>query len=92
MIFFIWLFAPRILDSVMRQFNYDYYVDSGICTEGVRFKDGVMNKEYCLKEGKKWHDKEKMCDMRIEMRTCEEQGYEWLIKEGRCSHKIIINW
>lgn len=51
-----------------------------------------MNKEYCLKEGKKWDDKEKVCDMQIEMRTCEKQGYEWNIREGKCSHKIIKNW
>ena len=90
--FFIWLFSPRIFPSVMRQFDYDTCVDIGICAEGVRFADGVMNKEYCLKKGKKWDDKEKMCDMRIEMRTCEKQGYEWNIREGKCSHKIIKNW
>lgn len=91
-IFFIWLFSPRILPSVMRQFDFDTCVDIGICAEGVRFSDGVMNKEYCLKEGQKWDDEEKMCDMRIEMRTCEKQGYEWNIKEGKCSHEIIKNW
>lgn len=91
-IFFIWLISPRILPSVTRQFDYDTCVDIGFCAEGLKFNDGVMNKEYCLKEGKKWDDKEKMCDMRIEMRTCEKQGYEWLIKESRCSHKIIKNW
>lgn len=91
-IFFIWLFSPRILPSVMRQFDYDTCVDIGICSEGLRFSDGVMNKEYCLKKGKKWDDKRKVCDMRIEMRTCEKQGYEWDIKEGKCNHKIIKNW
>lgn len=91
-IFLIWFISPRILPSVTRQFDYDTCVDIGFCAEGLRFSDGVMNKEYCLKKGKKWDDKEKMCDMRIEMRTCEKQGYEWLIKEDRCSHKIIKNW
>lgn len=91
-IFFIWLFSPRILPSVMRQFDYDTCVDIGICAEGVRFVDGVMNKEYCLKKCKKWDDKEKMCDMRIEMRTCEKQGYEWIYPEDKCSHEIIKNW
>lgn len=91
-IFFIWLFSPRILPSVMRQFDFDTCVDIGICSEGLRFKDGIMNKEYCLKEGKKWDEKRKVCDMRIEMRTCEKQGYEWNISEGKCSHKIIKNW
>lgn len=66
--------------------------DIGFCAEGLRFSDGVMNKEYCLKEGQKWDDKEKMCDMRIEMRTCEKQGYEWIYTEDKCSHKIIKNW
>jgi hypothetical protein len=91
-IFFIWLFSPRILPSVMRQFDYDTCVDIGICAEGLRFADGVMNEEYCLKQGKKWDDKRKVCDMRIEMRTCEKQGYEWNIREGKCSHEIIKNW
>ncbi len=91
-IFFICFFSPRILPSVMRQFDYDTCVDIGICSEGLRFSDGVMNKEYCLNKGKKWDDKRKVCDMRIEMRTCKKQGYDWLIKEGRCSHKIIKNW
>lgn len=63
-VFFIWLFSPRILPSVMRQFDYDTCVDIGICSEGLRFADGVMNKEYCLEKGKKWDDKEKVCDMR----------------------------
>lgn len=91
-IFLIWLLSPRILPSVMRQFDYDTCVDIGICAKGIRFSDGVMNKEYCLKKGKKWDDKEKVCDMRIEERTCEEQGYEWNIRESKCSHKIIKNW
>ena len=91
-IFFIWLFSPRILPSVMRQFDFDTCVDIGICAEDIRFADGIMTKEYCLKEGKKWDEKRKVCDMRIEMRTCEEQGYEWNIQKGECSHKIIKNW
>lgn len=91
-IFFIWLVSPRILPSVMRQFDFDTCVDIGICADGVRFIDGVMNKEYCLKKGKKWDGEEKACDMRIEMRTCEEQGYEWNIKEDKCSHKITKDW
>lgn len=62
--FFIWLFSPRILPSVMRQFDYDTCVDIGICAEGLRFADGVMNKEYCLKKGEKWDDERKVCDMR----------------------------
>lgn len=91
-IFFIWLVSPRILPSVMRQFDFDTCVDIGICAEGLRFSNGIMNKEYCLKEGQKWDDKEKMCDMRIEMRTCEKQGYEWIYPEDKCSHEIIRNW
>lgn len=63
-IFFIWLFSPRILPSVMRQFDFDTCVDIGICAEGLRFSDGIMNKEYCVKKGKKWDDKRKVCDMR----------------------------
>lgn len=91
-IFFIWLFSPRIFHFITRQFDYNICTDIGICAEGLKFKDGIMTKEYCLKEGKKWDYKEKMCDMRIEMRTCEKQGYQWNIKEDKCSHEIIKNW
>ncbi|HNW26058.1 MAG TPA: hypothetical protein PKI94_04630 [Candidatus Gastranaerophilaceae bacterium] len=63
-IFFVWFFSPRILPSVMRQFDYDTCVDIGICAEGLSFADGVMNKEYCLKEGKKWDEKRKSCNVR----------------------------
>ena len=63
-IFFIWLFSPRILPSVMRQFDFDTCVDIGICSEGLIFSDGIMNKEYCLKYQGKWNDKRKECDMR----------------------------
>lgn len=91
-IFCIWLFSPIILPSVMRQFDYDTCVDIGICAEGLKFSDGVMNKEYCLQKGKKWDDKEKVCDMQIEMRTCEEQGYKWITPKSKCSHKFVRNW
>jgi len=91
-IFFIWFFSPRIFHFITRQFDYDICTDIGICAEGLRFADGVMNKEYCLKEGKEWDDKEKVCDMRIEMRTCEKQGYKWIYTEDKCSHKIIKDW
>lgn len=63
-IFLIWIFSPRILPSVMRQFDYDTCVDIGICAESLKFNDGEMNKEYCLKKGKKWDDTRKICDMR----------------------------
>lgn len=91
-IFFIWLFSPRILPSVMRQFDFDSCIDTGICAEGLKFGNDVMSKEYCLKKGKKWDDKRKECDMEIESRTCYKQGYKWNIKEGKCSHKIIKDW
>ena len=91
-IFFIWLFSPRIFHFITRQFDYGICADIGICAEGLRFSNGVMNKEYCLKEGKKWDEQNRSCDMRIESRTCEKQGYEWNIKEGKCSHKIIKDW
>lgn len=61
--FFIWLFSPRILPSVMRQFNYDTCVDIGICAEGLRFADGVMNEEYCINHKYIWDEQNKSCDM-----------------------------
>lgn len=91
-IFFIWLFSPRIFHFISRQFDYNICTDIGICAEGLRFSDGVMSKEYCITKGKKWDEQNRSCDMRIESRTCEKQGYEWNIKEGKCSHEIIKNW
>lgn len=91
-LFLIWFFSPYFLNSVMNAINEDTCVDIGICAEGLKFSNGIMNKEYCLKEGQKWDDKEKVCDMRIEMRTCEKQGYKWIYTEDKCSHKIIKNW
>lgn len=92
LVFFSYLQLPFILPKSKLAWEKDLCYDDGYCKEGLKFKDGVMTKEYCLRKGKKWDDKRKECDMAIESRTCREQGYEWLIKEGRCSHKIIKNW
>ena len=62
-VFFIWLFSPRILPSVMRQFDYDTCVDIGICSEGLRFSDGVMNKAYCINHKYIWDEQNRSCDM-----------------------------
>lgn len=62
-LFLIWLFSPRILPSVMRQFDYDIYVDTGICAEGIKLKDGVMSKEYCLKHKHIWDERNRSCNM-----------------------------
>jgi len=91
-LFPIWLFSPFLLHSVMYAINEDSCVDTGLCAEGLKFGKNVMSKEYCLKEGKKCDGKRKECDMAIESRTCEKQGYEWITTEGRCSHKIIKDW
>lgn len=91
-LFPIWLFSPFFLHSVMNAINEDDCVDTGICAEGLKFGDEIMSKEYCLQKGKKWDDKRRECDMAIESRTCEKQGYEWITTEGRCSHRIIKNW
>lgn len=91
-LFLIWFFSPFLLHSVMYAINEDDCVDTGICAQGLKFGDEIMSKEYCLKKGKKWDDKRKECDMAIESKTCEKQGYEWIITEGRCSHKIIKDW
>lgn len=91
-LFPIWFFSPFLLHSVMYAIDEDSCLDTGICAEGLRFGKDVMSKEYCLKNGKKWDDKRKECDMAIESRTCREQGYEWLIEKGKCSHEIIKDW
>lgn len=91
-LFPIWFFSTFLLPSVMYAIDEDTCLDTGLCSEGLKFGNDVMSKEYCLKEGKKWDDKRKECDMEIESRTCREQGYEWLIEKGKCSHKIVKDW
>lgn len=91
-LFAAWFFSPYFLHSIMYAINEDSCLDDGICAEGLKFGDNVMSKKYCLEKGNKWDDKRKECDMAIESRTCREQGYEWLIEQGKCSHKIIKNW
>jgi len=91
-LFIAWFFSFKILPSVMYQINEDSCVDTGICAEGLKFGKNTLTKDYCLKKHFKWDDKRKECDMAIESRTCEKQGYEWITTEGRCSHKIIKDW
>lgn len=59
----VWLVFPHISPSVMRQIDYDTCIDTGICAEGIRFESGVMNKEYCLEQGKIWNGEKKECNM-----------------------------
>jgi hypothetical protein len=63
-LFFIWLFSPFFLHSVMQAINEDTCIDTGICAEGVKFGDDVISKEYCLKKGKKWDENKKSCNLR----------------------------
>ena len=86
------VFSIQLLHKIKYFIAEDICVDTGICSEGLRFGKNIMNKEYCIKYQGKWDDKRKECDMAIESRTCEKQGYEWITTEGRCSHKIIKNW
>lgn len=91
-LFIACIFSFKILPSVMYQINEDSCVDTGICAEGLNFGENILTKEYCLKKHFKWDDKRKECDMAIESRTCEKQGYEWITEKGKCSHEIIKNW
>ena len=63
-LFIIWGFSFKILPSVMYQINEDSCVDTGICAEGLKFGENIMSKEYCIKQGGKWNNKRKECDMR----------------------------
>ena len=58
----LYIFMPYILPSVMKQIDIDICIDTGICAEGVRFGNDIVSKEYCLKHGKKWDEKNKSCD------------------------------
>jgi len=91
-LFLVIFLLPKVIHFAKYAIDEDTCVDTGLCAEGLNFGKNVMSKEYCLKEGKKWDYKRKECDMAIESRTCREQGYEWLIEKGKCSHKIIKNW
>lgn len=86
------LFLPKVIHSIKYYIDEDSCVDTGICAEGLKFGKNILTKEYCLKKHFKWDDKRKECDMAIESRTCEQQGYKWIVEEGKCSHKIIKDW
>lgn len=92
LIFIGLLFAFKIMQKIKYFIDEDSCVDTGICAEGLKFGKNILTKEYCLKKHFKWDDKRKECDMAIESRTCEKQGYKWITTEGRCSHKIIKDW
>lgn len=91
-LFPIWFLSTFVLHSVIYAIDEDTCLDTGLCSEGLKFGNNVMSEEYCLKKGKKWDDKRKECDMAIESRTCREQGYEWIIEKGKCNHEIIKDW
>jgi len=85
-------FLLKVLHKIKYFIAEDICVDIGICSEGLRFGNNILTKEYCLKKHFKWDDKRKECDMAIESRTCREQGYEWITEKGKCSHEIIKDW
>lgn len=67
LVFFIWLFSPKIFPSVMKQLDFDSCIDTGICPEGLNMKDKngetvLINKENCLDANYIWVEKSKSCD------------------------------
>jgi len=87
----------NVLPSVRKVFDMELCMEMNICPEGIKIKndEGVLfeiNKENCIKYKYKWDEQNRSCDMDMESRTCYKQGYEWNIKEGKCSHKIIKDW
>lgn len=66
----IWLFLPRFLPNVMKAFDIDSCLDSGLCREGItNMQDNKgnsisINKENCINNGYKWYEEDKSCDLR----------------------------
>jgi hypothetical protein len=69
-LFVIWLFSPKFLPNVMKEFDLDSCLDTGLCKEGItNMQDSKgnsisINRENCLKYGYRWHEKSKSCDLR----------------------------
>lgn len=61
--FFLFINAHRFAPSVKQQFDMDFCLDSGICVQGLKFKDGVMNKDYCLSHRWKWNNEKNECNV-----------------------------
>ncbi len=62
-LFLIWFFSPYFLPSIMYAINEDTYIDTGICAEGLKLKDGIMSQEYCLNHKHIWDERNRSCDM-----------------------------
>jgi hypothetical protein len=66
--FITYFYMPQMLPSVMKQFDYIFYSDTGLCSEGLKIKakDEIieMNKENCLKNHWKWNEEGKWCNTR----------------------------
>lgn len=68
-IFLICLMLSFKIPSVVKVFEMDYCIDTGICPEGFKTKndDGIpfeINKENCIKYGYKWYEEENTCNLR----------------------------
>jgi len=67
---FIWLFLPKFLPNVMKQFDLDSCLDTGLCREGIiKMQDNKgnaipINKENCTNNGYVWYEKDKACNLR----------------------------
>jgi len=58
-----YLQLSMLLPSVKKINNMEFFIDTGICAEGIKLKDGVMSKKYCLKHGLTWDARNRSCDM-----------------------------
>lgn len=60
-LFSVFINAYNFIPSVKQEFDFDSCVDMGICSEGTKFNDGIMNEKYCQKHNGKWNDERKEC-------------------------------
>lgn len=68
-IFIVCFLTSYKLPSLIHVLKMDTCIDTGICPEGIKWKndEGVLfeiNKENCLKYGYKWYDSDKECYIR----------------------------
>jgi hypothetical protein len=68
LLFILQINLPKMLPSVMKAFAYNYCAEDGLCDEGLEVmgKDGktvTINKENCIKNGWKWVEDGKTCNI-----------------------------
>jgi hypothetical protein len=63
LIFFSYILLPFMLPKVNHAWDKDQCYDDGICKEGLKWGGEIVTKEYCLKHGLTWDERNRSCYM-----------------------------